>query len=408
MAISLNESIQVGLSDFWSRKIRSMITVLGIVLGTMSVIVVLAMVNGINQKTLAWMMERGGLARIVVRRNWEYDGEKNVPDYFKLTEIFKIKELLPEARYFNPEMNHWGRLSHGDSSTKSRVQGVMPDYQYIEEWTTEDGRFVSEFDIEQNNDIIVIGTNIKKELFDNLDPIGQYITFENRRLKVIGVMKHRYLKNDFNVGNENSLDYLNWRCFVPISTMINKIRGDDRINTIILKAHSPEDAPALVDKLENILLNIRQGEDIFTVESAQAEAKEIKKNSQTFRIVFFLISIISLLVAGIVIINIMLATIQERTREIGIRLAVGARRFDVFIQFLVQTVLVTFIGGVIGTFFGFSILDLVSKYLEFKLIAYPGMVLAALSVSVGVGLLSGIIPAIKAANLNPVTALRYE
>jgi len=147
---------------------------------------------------------------------------------------------------------------------------------------------------------------------------------------------------------------------------------------------------------------------VFNIESAQEEAQEIEKNAQTFRVVFFLISIISLLVAGIVIINIMLATIQERTREIGIRLAVGARRFDLFIQFLVQTILVTFIGGVIGVATGFSVLNIVSKYLEFQLIAYPGMIIAALGVSVGVGFLSGIIPAIKAANLNPVNALRYE
>jgi len=121
-----------------------------------------------------------------------------------------------------------------------------------------------------------------------------------------------------------------------------------------------------------------------------------------------LISIISLLVSGIVIINIMLATIQERTREIGIRIAVGARRFDVFVQFLVQTVIVTFIGGLVGTIAGISILSLVSKYMEFQLIAYPEMVIVALSVAVGVGFFAGIIPAIKAANLDPVQALHYE
>jgi len=152
---------------------------------------------------------------------------------------------------------------------------------------------------------------------------------------------------------------------------------------------------------------MRNGKNVFTIESAQEEAEQIEANTKTFRLVFFLISIISLLVAGIVIINIMFATIQERTREIGIRLAVGARRFDIFIQFLVQTLIVTFLGGLLGVAVGFSLLNIVSKYLEFQLIAYPGMVFAALAVSVGVGFVSGIIPAIKAANLDPVTALRY-
>ena len=408
MAISLKESIQVGLSDFWSRKIRSSITILGIVLGTMSVIVVLAMVNGINKQTLSWMMERGGLTKITVHRNWEYEGDGNEKDYFTLQELFNIRELLPEALYFNPEMSDWGRITYKDKFYHNQIQGVVPDFQYIEEWTADQGRFISEFDIDQNNDVIVIGTNVQKELFGNNNPLGEFITYDNRRLKVIGIMKNRYLKNTFNVGNENSLDYLNRRCFVPISTMINKISGYDKINSLILKAGSPEEAPALAKKLENILLNIRHGEKIFLIESAQEEAQQIEKNTQTFRVVFFLISIISLLVAGIVIFNIMLATIQERTREIGIRLAVGARRFDVFIQFLVQTILVTFFGGILGIIAGFSILNIVSKYLEFQLIAYPGMIIAALGVSVGVGFLSGIIPAVKAANLNPVTALRYE
>ncbi|MCF7919994.1 MAG: ABC transporter permease [Candidatus Cloacimonetes bacterium] len=408
MAISITESIRVGLSDFWSRKIRSFVTILGIMLGTMSVIVILAMVNGINKQTLAWMMERGGLAKITIHHNWGYESKKNLPDYFTLKEIFNIRELLPEAQYYNPEMNDWGRLSYLDKSFRTRVQGIVPDFQFIEEWSVDQGRFISQFDIDQNNDVIVIGTKAVEELFGSAEPLGKFINFNSRRLQIIGIMKHRYLKNSFNVGDENSLDYLNWRCFVPISTMINKISGEDKINTLTLKAHSPEEAPDLADKLEEILLNMRQGEPIFDIQSAKEEAQQIEKNAGTFRVVFFLISIISLLVAGIVIINIMLATIQERTREIGIRLAVGARRFDIFIQFLVQTVIVTFIGGLIGTAAGISMLNIVSKYMEFQLIAYPGMVIVALAVAVGVGFLAGIIPAVKAANLDPVQALHYE
>jgi putative ABC transport system permease protein len=408
MAISISESISVGLSDFWSRKIRSFVTILGIVLGTMSVIVILAMVNGINKQTLSWMMERGGLAKITVHHNWAYENPKNLPDYLTLREIYQIRDLIPEALYFNPEVSDWGRIVRQNNSFQSQIQGIVPDYQFIEEWTVDKGRFISQFDIDQNNDVIVLGTKAVETLFKSTNPLGEYINYNNRRLLVIGVMKHRYLKNSFNVGEENSLDYLNWRCFIPISTMINKISGEDKINTLTLKARSAEEAPALADKLENILLNIRQAEPIFEIQSAKEEAQQIEENTKTFRVVFFLISIISLLVAGIVIINIMLATIQERTREIGIRIAVGARQFDIFIQFLVQTIIVTFIGGLIGTASGFAILNIVSKYMEFQLIAYPGMVLVALTVSVGVGFFAGIIPAIKAANLDPVKALHYE
>ncbi len=407
MAISLKESIVFGFSDFWSRKVRSLVTIIGIILGTMSIIVVLSLVNGINKQTLQWMMERGGLSKITVRRNWRYDNPKKAKTYFTWKEIKLIRSLIPEAKYMNPQKRYWLRHSYKDKEYNSSIFGVLPDFSKIEEWDTEEGRFISEFDINQSNDVIVIGTKVKEELFGNKNPIGQFITVHGRRLQVIGIMKHRYMKSN-NIGSDNALGYLNRRTFVPLSTMIHKGTGDDNISSLALKAQDAESAPELRKKLEAIILNLRHGEPVFMIESAQEEAEEMAQSQKTFQIIFFIISIISLLVGGIVIANIMLASIQERTREIGIRLTVGARRRDIFMQFLVQTVLITFIGGILGTLVGLSLLEMVSGYLEIKLIAEFSMVLAALSVSVGIGLLAGIIPAILASKLNPVEALRYE
>jgi putative ABC transport system permease protein len=190
--------------------------------------------------------------------------------------------------------------------------------------------------------------------------------------------------------------------------MIHKGTGEDNIGSFAVKAQDVKSAPDLRRKLEAIILNLRAGEPVFRIESAQEEAEEMEENAAKFRIIFFLVSAISLLVGGIVIMNIMLASIQERTREIGIRIAVGARRRDIFLQFLVQTILVTTIGGVFGIILGLSILDIVSKYLDFELIAGGFMILVALMVSAGIGLIFGISPAIKASKLNPVEALRYE
>ncbi len=407
MAISLKESIYFGFSDFWSRKVRSLVTIIGIILGTMSIIVVLSLVNGINKQTLQWMMERGGLSKITVHRNWRYDNPNNVRDYFIWKEIKLIRSLVPEAKYINVQKRYWLRHSYEEKEYNCSIYGVLPDFTKIEEWYAEDGRFISEFDINQSNDVIVIGTQVKEELFGNRNPIGQFITVHNRRLQVIGVMKHRYMKSN-NIGSDNALSYLNRRTFIPLSTMIHKGTGDDKISSLALKAQDAESAPELRKKLEAIILNLRQGEPVFRIESAQEEAEEMAQSQKTFQIIFFIISIISLLVGGIVIANIMLASIQERTREIGIRLTVGARRRDIFIQFLVQTVLITFIGGILGTLVGLSILEMVSGYLDIELIAELSMVLIALTVSVGIGLLAGIIPAILASKLNPVEALRYE
>jgi len=407
MAISLKESIVFGFSDFWSRKVRSLVTIIGIILGTMSIIVVLSLVNGINKQTLQWMMERGGLSKITVHRNWQYDNPNNAKTYFTWKEIKLIRSLIPEAKYINPQKRYWIRHNYKDKEYNCSIYGVLPDFWKIEEWETEDGRFISEFDINQSNDVIVIGTRVKEELFGNKNPLGQFITVRGRRLQVIGIMKHRYMKSN-NIGSDNALGYLNRRTFVPLSTMIHKGTGNDNISHLALKAQDAESAPELRKKLEAIILNLRHGEPVFRIESSQEEAEEMAQSQKTFQVIFFIISIISLLVGGIVIANIMLASIQERTREIGIRLTVGARRRDIFIQFLVQTVLITFIGGILGTIVGLSILEMVSDYLDIKLIAELSMIFIALTVSVGIGLLSGIIPAIMASKLNPVEALRYE
>ncbi len=408
MAISLKESIIVGLSDFWSRKIRSLVTIVGIVLGTMSIIVVLSLVKGINEKTLEWMMERGGLSKISVYRNWNYEKQVDVKNYFTLKEINLIRSLVPEAKYFNPQIREGVHYSYGENKYRGSIYGVIPDFTKIEEWDVEAGRFISGFDIKQNSDVIVIGTNVKEELFGNKKAIGQFITAGKRRVHIIGVMRHRFMDNSGNIGNDNALAYLNRRAFVPLSTMIHKGTGRDRISSFTVKAKDAESAPELRQKLEAIILNLRFGEPVFIIESAQEEAEKMAENAKKFQIIFFLISAISLLVGGIVIMNIMLASIQERTREIGIRLTVGARRIDIFIQFLVQTILVTTIGGILGIVSGLSILDIVSKYLNIKLIAGFSMMIIAITVSAGIGFIFGISPAIKASKLDPVVALRHE
>lgn len=408
MAISLKENIIVGFSDFWSRKIRSVITVVGIVLGTMSIIVVLALVKGINTQTMKWMLERGGLSKITVRRNWQYQNPEHVKNYFTWKELKLIRSLIPEAKYFNPQQRHWVRHSYKKKEYQASIRGVLPDYSKIEEWDVQEGRFISSFDIDQSNDVIVIGTTIKEELFGNKNAIGEVITVNNRRLKVIGIMAFRYMKNSGAFGNENAFSYLNTRSFTPLTTMIHKGSGNDNISSFTLKAQDIESAPALREKLNNIILNLRRGLPVFEVESAKEEAEEMAQNQKMFQMIFYVISVISLLVGAIVIANIMLATIQERTREIGIRLTVGARRRDIFLQFLVQTVLVTTIGGILGIILGLSILDVVSKFIEIELIAGIVMIFIALFVSAGVGLISGIVPAIIASKLDPVEALRYE
>ncbi|MCB5249894.1 MAG: ABC transporter permease [Candidatus Cloacimonetes bacterium] len=408
MAISLTESVYIGFQDFWTRKLRSLVTIIGIILGTMSIIVILSLVNGMNQETMKWMTERGGLAKITISRNWESKNPLKLPDYFSLKEVLLIKSLVPEVEAFNATIYLRSIFKYGANTTFSRTVGTFSDFEIIEEWSADRGRFIRNFDVTENNNVIVLGNTIKNELFGSKNPIGQTVTVRGQQFTVIGIMKYRFMESNNNLFSDNPFEYMNRTSVIPISTMINKFGQKDAIDEITIRAKSADEAIALKNKLEDIVLNLRRGQDIFNVVSAQEEAKKMQESALMFKIIFFFISSISLIVGGIVIMNIMLASVQERTREIGVRLAIGARRFDIFLQFLIQSVLITFTGGLVGVLLGVSIVKHVGDFLKTSTLVDINMIYIALAVSVGIGLIFGIFPSVKASNLDPVEALRYE
>lgn len=408
MAISLKESLLVGFSDFWTRKIRSAITILGIVLGTLSIVVVMALVKGVNESTLAWMTERGGLTRLDIRRNWGYDNPNNLNAFLTLKEFELVSSLVPEAKHISPYVSSFGQIHYSANTFRGRVGGVLPDYRRIEEWNVSDGRFITDLDLNLANDVIVLGSTIKNELFGNRNALGEYVTFQDRRLMVVGIMETRFFQSQGDVFSHNQLEYLNRTAFIPLSTVINKLSAQDRIDNITFQAPDVETAREMKRKLDQILLILRNREPVMTIDFAEEQAQNMKQHTFIFQVVFFLISSISLLVGGIVITNIMLASVQERTREIGVRLAVGARRRDVFMQFLIQTIFITTIGGFLGVIAGLSLLDMISQFMKMQMIASTSMMALAVFVSAFVGLVFGIIPSIKASNLDPVKCLSYE
>lgn len=408
MAISIKESFKVGFYDFWNRKLRSIVTIIGIMLGTMSIIVILSLVNGLKEQSIAWMNERGGIKKITVRRNWEFTRRHEVQDYFILKEFDFVRSQLPKDIYLNANIRDWGKMQYGKNTYWGSFIGALPDYQYIEEWFPDRGVFFSEFDSKNFSDVAVLGSTVKKELFGNKKAIGETITIKNRRLKVIGVMKERYFQFQGSVGNsENSLEHFNRRVYIPLETMIKKFAEND-IRSFQIQTKTIDQVDEVSQKLEDLILNLRNGEEVFRVITAKDRMESMDENSKMFQIIFTFIGAISLLVGGVVIMNLMLASIQERTREIGIRLSVGARRIDIFIQFLVQTLIITFLGGLIGIIIGFSLLDIIKEWLETSMSINMNVVVTSLIITLFVGLFFGIYPAYRASNLDPVKALSYE
>lgn len=410
MAISLAESVQIGLIDVSTRKVRTAVTIFGIVLGVMSIMVVLAIVNGMNEVTLDWMQQRGGLDKIEIRPNWNYDFSRGGEATLSMREVDYLRSQLEDVEAFNPQVQAWGSIvQYRDQDFEASAFGVYPDLQKVEDWELEKGRFINLDDIHNHNNVIVLGSTVAERLFANRNPLGQYVTLNKQQLMVIGVLQSKYWKNQGDGAfSGNVLEYMNRQVFIPLSTMIAKVNPNLKVETVEIKALPGKDVTKIKRQAEDIVLNFKRGRQLFRVSSAQEEMQTMKKSMVIFSVVFFLIAVISLLVGGIVITNIMLASVKERTREIGVRIAVGARGKDILIQFLVQTILITTLGGVLGILAGLAILDVVAGFLDITLKAAPNMIWVALLVSLSTGLIFGIGPAYKASKLDPVKALMED
>ena len=409
MAISWAESLHIGLADIATRKVRTIVTVAGIVLGVMSIMVVLAIVNSMNANTLDWMQQRGGLNKIEISRNWRYDFSKGGEASFTMREVDYLRSQLPDLEAFNPQVQVWGKtLQNGELTFEGTGKGVYPDMLKVEDWSMQKGRFVNLDDIKQHQNVVVLGSTVATELFGSREPLGRYITLGSQKMMVIGVLTPKNWKKEGTDSFGNMLEYMNRQAFVPLSTMLSKIEPSQKVNSIEIKTHDGEQATQLKQQVEAIVLNIKGGKRLFRVSSAKEEMEMMKASMLVFSSIFMLIAVISLLVGGFVIMNIMLASIKERTREIGVRMAIGARGFDIMLQFLVQTILITTMGGVFGILCGWAILGVVGDFLDIELHASADMVWVALMVSVGVGLLFGKAPAYRASRLDPVIALRED
>ena len=410
MAISLAESLHIGLADISTRKVRTAVTLFGIVLGVMSIMVVLAIVNGMNAVTLDWMQQRGGLNKLQIWPNWDYDFSRGGEATLSSREVDYLRSQLKDVEAFNPQVQAWGSIvQYRDTDFEATALGVYPDMQKVEDWELEKGRFINLDDIHNHNNVIVLGSTVAKNLFGNRNPLGRYVTLNRQQLMVIGVLQSKYWKNQGDGAfSGNMLEYMNRQVFLPLSTMTAKVNPNLKVNSVEIKVLPGKDVSKVQRQAEDLVLNIKRGKRLFMVSSAQEEMQTMKKSMMIFSAIFFLIAVISLLVGGIVITNIMLASVKERTREIGVRIAIGARGRDILIQFLVQTILITTLGGVFGIFAGLAIVEVVGDFLGITVKAAPNMVWVALLVSASTGLIFGIGPAYKASKLDPVKALMED
>jgi putative ABC transport system permease protein len=411
LAVLLYQSFVLALSQIWANKIRGILTTLGILIGVAAVSAVIALISGMKQRVLN-EFEAFGTNKIFIEPRWPRSGRSNVSwrqIMFKLNDFDELLENCPSvARYTHM---HWerGTLSFGSKVEDQNVQiiGVDPDWHEIEHRYVELGRTLTVLDNAQVRPVCLINKTVRDKLEMDRDPVGQYLDVDGNRMLVVGLLEPPAATMGMNAEAREVV--------VPFTYAVSKDRWPWYMVMAASKAPNlSEDAKAEIEFYLRQKRRVKPGkEDTFEVQTAQRVVDQFNKVASMVTLIATGIVGVSLLVGGVGIMNIMLVSVSERTREIGLRKAVGARPSAILLQFLVEAVVLCLIGGAIGLALGQGLTSMVASFLPAeakteRMLVPPMAIALAFGFSVGVGLVFGMFPAIKAARLDPIEALRHE
>jgi putative ABC transport system permease protein len=299
-------------------------------------------------------------------------------------------------------------VRYGRYLKRNPINGVTPDYQSVYKFYPARGRFLSEGDMGSMARVAVLGDTAARNFFGNEEPLGKTLYIADIGFTVVGVLQRKEFF--FDEGNNNALEWMNRQTYVPLTAMYSRFSGDTqkRVSYVNIMVDKAEHIQKSAEAVKALLYRRHGGVEDFELVNRADRLKRQEEQGRTFNFTFLAAGIVSLVVGGIVIMNIMLASYQERIREVGVRKALGARGSDIAAQFLVESILVTSIGGVVGLAVGIGFAKAISALLSRPAIITPKMAVVSVVTSVAVGLFFGLYPALRAARLNPVEALRYE
>ncbi len=445
--------LAIALEAVIANKFRSMLTALGIIFGVAAVIAMLAIGNGAQQEILEQMKLVGVNNIIVMPKSESKKSEaakeeekgKEAADKFSpglsLLDAVSIGQIIPSVSKVSPEVVYESTILAEGVSTYGKVSGVTPDFFDVFNLTLERGEMFNEEQLKFGKAVCILGSGLKARLFPNSDPIGQFVKCGNVWLKVTGILDNRSVSSNL-TENLGISDYNN-QVYAPIQRFLlryrdrsgvttSMIRGgsstvffDDGMMTSFSEGSGADDNANQIDKIvvqvketelisqtsdviQRMLKRRHAGVEDFEIKVPELLLKQEQRTKDIFNIVLGAIASISLIVGGIGIMNIMLASVMERTKEIGIRMATGATRRDVVFQFLSEATMISISGGLIGIFLGLALAKIIMELAGILTIVSVSSIVISFGVSATVGILFGYMPARKAAMQDPVASLRYE
>jgi putative ABC transport system permease protein len=406
----LAEAIIDGIVDIQSHRLRTFLQLLGIIVGVAAIISTFSLIKGGEQQTLDYYAQVGGLKKIFVRNEplskVSLNATERVSRGLEYEDAVKIASACTLLTAVVPAKEGYYSIRHGDFSKSWEVTGVTSGHQHMYNFYPAEGRFITDLDMVNAHKICVLGSTARDSIFGDNPAIGKVMSIGERGYTVVGVMKRKfYRQGEF---SENSLEWMNRMIFIPLSTMITRMEGDYTLEYINCMVGRVEDNPGASRSIKRILRRQHRGVEDFVIYDRAERMAEAKKQAMIYTTTFMVCGSISLLVGGIVIMNILLASFHERVREVGIRKALGANALAVFAQFMVESVVVTLLGGFFGLLLGMAGTRAISALIHQPAVIQTNIVVLAITISVGIGIFFGFYPAIRASKLNPVDALHYE
>ena len=407
--MNISNLFKIALRAIAANKLRSFLTMLGIIIGVASVIAMLAIGQGSKKSIQANIAEMG--SNMIMIRPGQDKGPGGARQDASEMQSLKLKDyetLVEQSKYLaaiSPSVSASGQFINGNNNTPSTIYGISADYLEIRQLKVQDGEMFTDDDIKTSAKVCLVGKTVADNLFTNgEDPVGKVIRYKNIPFRIIGVLKSKGY-NSFGLDQDDMV-------LAPYTTVMKRILSVTYLQGINASALTEDMTDLAINEISTLLRSNHKlkdaEEDDFTIRSQQEMAEMMNSTSDTMTVLLLVVACISLIVGGIGIMNIMYVSVTERTKEIGLRMSVGARGIDILNQFLIESVLLSVTGGVIGVLVGVGAAVGINVFAHWPIQIQPWSVLLSFAVCSATGIFFGWYPAKKAASLDPIEAIRYE